>query len=114
LFKKSHISFVSALLLLLLFAVSITPKKVWHDLFAVHEHTVVVDNDASKSSVQPQTVKCSFPSDDIISPFIHAEIKVVIQTVKAYQLYKEEVLSFNLVDYHNTDDSRGPPFFPFA
>jgi hypothetical protein len=112
-FKKSYISFFSALLLLVLFAVSITPKKVWHDIFEVHEHTVI-DKGATHPSIEPQTVKCSFPSGDVISPFIYAEVKVVIEASKAYHVYRQRGLSFYLLDYYNSDDSRGPPFFILA
>jgi hypothetical protein len=95
--------------MLLLFALSITPKQLLHDVIAGHKHDYnkfrgTVNFHASKKGFQ-----CNWDNDVIESPFTCQEEIQLEQPVFAYNLY------FNLYNsgYYSTElffySLRGPP-----
>ena len=55
--------------MLLLFAVSITPKQLFHDVITGHKHSYVKTGDALNVHTPKSNFKCSWHSDAVESPF---------------------------------------------
>ena len=93
--------------LLLVFALSATPKKVLHDLFADHTDSyaysatgLVVSKDGFNCDTQDEVVSTPFLSIEQSSQPLHFELLPLLQ---------EASYSFNLLKSSSTKDSRGPP-----
>ncbi len=71
-YSRPIIKTLSALLLLLVFAFSITPKKSWHDLIATHEDGKKPNDDqtAKGSQLHKLVIHCSCDLQVAESPFI--------------------------------------------
>lgn len=71
-YKKTIIKNLSALLLLLVFAFSITPKKTWHDLIATHQDgkQASYDYTAQGEQLHKSVIHCSCELQVAESPFI--------------------------------------------
>jgi hypothetical protein len=95
--------------MLLLFAVSITPKQLLHDAITGHKHNYKKFTGTPDFQTSKKGFQCNWNNDVIESPFtFRAEIQLE-QPVFVYNLY------FNLYTsgYHSTElffnTFRGPP-----
>jgi hypothetical protein len=95
--------------LLLVFVIGITPKRIWHDVFASHQDTFAVTSPGEELQVNKAGFNCDWNMQVATSPFIGEEEPAVI-TIPALhnphfilasaQLYQAEILFRSL---------RGPP-----
>lgn len=75
-YSKPIIKSLSALLLLLVFAFSITPKKTWHDLIATHQDgkKPSYDYSAKGEQLHKSVIHCSCELQVAESPFVEIPI----------------------------------------
>lgn len=86
-YSRPTIKTLSALLLLLVFAFSITPKKTWHDLIATHQdvNQPTYDDSAKGEQVHKSVIHCSCDLQVAESPFItvHIGLQLGLPSVKS-------------------------------
>lgn len=75
-YSKTIIKNLSAVLLLLVFAFSITPKKTWHDLIATHQdgNKPSYDYTAQGEQLHKLVIHCSCDLQVAESPFLAVQI----------------------------------------
>ena len=100
---------ITAGIMLLLFALSITPKQLLHDAIAGHKHDYKKIPGAPNFHTSKKGFQCNWNNDVIESPFVsQAEIQPE-QPVFVYNLY----FDFYTSGYHSTElffhTLRGPP-----
>ena len=72
LYKNSYIRSIVACLLLVLFAFSITPRNILHDLFANHTDEVVISKKSNSQAVKTFDYLCKCDNLVVESPFIES------------------------------------------
>jgi hypothetical protein len=80
LYQKSIIKTLSAILILLVFASSITPKKTWHDLIATHQDgkKPSYDYTAPGQQIHKSVIHCPCDLQVAESPYITVHIGLQI------------------------------------
>jgi hypothetical protein len=97
-------------LMLVLFSISITPKKIFHDLFANHKDTYtkysLVNSD---SQVSDPGINCHFDNLVVVAPYINTDISVDIAPLLFFPEQKiNATASFHSV-HQLFFGLRGPP-----
>jgi hypothetical protein len=79
--KRSSISFVLPLAMLLLFTFSATPKRWLHDLFAKHTDTYGYISGNGEEAVSAEHFNCHCDNIVVDTPFTFPEPAVLVQPV---------------------------------
>ena len=112
LFQKTIQKFV-ALVMLVVFAFSITPQKSIHDLVARHADPTKcnVHKDAPVDQVENTSIHCSYDNLVVASPFVDYHLSIQIQQPEK-AIIKNTLLSpFEISNLVHLFESRGPPVF---
>ena len=105
----------TACLLLVLFAVSITPKVIFHDVLAGHKDGLVCqDTDKSAPHLHKPAFHCSFDDLVVSSPYLLAELRKSPEPIYFFQQVFAHFPSPALSTLFLHKESRGPPLMWFS
>ncbi|NTS43202.1 hypothetical protein HRG84_20125 [Flavisolibacter sp. BT320] len=108
--KKSIIQKVIAVVLLLVFTISVTPGHLFHDVLTSHtDEQVCRDRDKSVPHFHNPTFHCSFDELVITAPFLGDVFHPVIEPPLFVVAHTEFVPVFYLPSTFQHTESRGPP-----
>ena len=112
-YSKPIIKTLSALLLLLVFAMSITPKKTWHDLIANHQDgkKPSYEDSAKGEQLHKTVIHCACDLQVAESPFIAVNIGFTVASPVVPAIY--DVATSQNPQFQQTHfyGLRGPPAF---
>ena len=110
LFTKTIKQFV-ALVMLVVFAFSITPQKNIHDFVAKHVDptSCSVHVNLPIEQVEHATIHCSYDQLVATSPFIQYSFELYLITPTTQTVKNETIVSFIPIRSISHFDSRGPP-----
>ncbi len=110
LYSKTIRSFI-ALLMLVVFAFSITSQKTIHDLVAKHTDKVRCDvhKDLPIDQLENSTIHCSHENLVVASPFADFSFQIILTHPVIAVVRNTRILAFNFSAQNSTLDSRGPP-----
>lgn len=95
---------------MLVFALSITPTIVFHNLFAQHQDTVrKISANSEHEQVGNQTINCHCDHIVAESPFTGTTIPVLGPAPIAYDLFRTEKPVHYIAALITLHDLRGPP-----
>ena len=108
--KLIHIRNLTALVLLMIFSLSITPKIVLHQAIATHKHTrAACEDHQSALHFHQRGIVCDFDNLVVEQPFIEVpqnQVKLIIdQPAEHYQLLRQHIIANDIVLL----SLRGPP-----
>jgi len=109
--NKSFIRSLLALMLLLIFTISTTPRRYWHDIFAGHTDTAVCDVPLDgKHHLRDAGIQCDCNKLVATSPFTEQdEIAVTVVPRSFYTLQQTDWTSVILTAVNRVHAQRGPP-----
>lgn len=109
--KKISIRSLLALMLLLIFTISTTPRRYWHDLFAGHTDTTVCDTPADgKQHLRDAGFQCDCNKLVATSPFTEQDEIVVASLPRLFYTPQQTSLSSVLLAVaEHVHALRGPP-----
>jgi hypothetical protein len=109
LLKKNIIHKCSALMLLLLFIVSNTPKQLLHDFFANHVDykNVLVNQDTPH--LNQLSFHCQVNHLVVETPFTNEQQSIVFYQPLNYRIFTPSLYHFIVLGFPSQLDLRGPP-----
>jgi hypothetical protein len=108
--KKSVIQKVIAVVLLLVFTISVTPGHLFHDVLTSHsDEQVCRDQDKSVPHFHNPTFHCSFDELVITAPFLGDVFPPVIQQPPFVISHNTSVPGYHFSTTFRHTESRGPP-----
>jgi hypothetical protein len=110
LYHKTIKSFI-ALLMLVVFAFSITSQKTIHDLIAKHTDKVRCDvhKDLPIDQLENSTIHCSHENLVVASPFVDFSFQIILSHPIIAVVRNTRILAFNFSAQNTSLESRGPP-----
>ncbi len=110
--KKLFIRKITALVMLMLFALSITPKKVLHDLIADHQDQKCTIDHTHDANGQMATKQYHCQTDNlvVVSPFENSFFSAELIINSDYKIVNESLDKKIFSLKYNVVDLRGPPF----
>lgn len=110
LFHKTFKQFL-ALVMLVVFAFSITPQKSIHDLVAKHidPTSCSVHKDLPIEQIEKSELHCTFDFQVATTPFVEYDFSIQIQAPMLAKPRNANFVAAALVQYAIVSDSRGPP-----
>lgn len=110
LYQKTIRKIVS-LVMLVVFALSITPQKSIHDLVAKHSDPTKcnVHNDAPIDQVENTSIHCSYDNLVVASPYVDYPFSIQIELSVPAFIKNTVISSFVPNDLIHSFESRGPP-----
>lgn len=109
--KNSIIQNISAVFLLLIFAISATPKKFLHDAFANHKDakaSTFTDTFHHKK-ISTATTHCSVDELVVEAPFVYADNHIEISLPEIFVIQQGELYKSYRSSLQNSVGLRGPP-----
>lgn len=94
--------------MLLIFSLSITPKKYFHDLIADHTDSYNV-NFSGKATVGKTGYSCDCEDLVVSTPFIEPGIGSVCLPQPVFCMHIASPYFFQFLSAHTAKESRGPP-----
>lgn len=107
--KKVYIQKTAAALMLLVFAISITPTIVFHNWFADHTDTVRKITHNKTEQIGKQTFNCDCNNIVAESPFTETSIVCILPAPLSYNLFKAERQLLFFSSPSVLHSLRGPP-----
>ena len=95
--------------MILIFAFSVTPKIVLHNLIASHHDSSSYKFNGGTVQVSKTGFQCDCESPVVASPFTEAAIHVEFLTAKVFPFFKEEITYFFHGEHRPYTSFRGPP-----
>lgn len=110
LFQKT-IRKIVGLVMLVVFAFSITPQKTIHDLVAKHSDPTKcnVHKDVPVDQVEKTSIHCSYDNLVVASPFVDYQFSIQIEQPEKSIIKNTLLSSFEISDLPHSFESRGPP-----
>ena len=110
LYQKTIRKFI-ALVMLVVFAFSITPQKSIHDLVAKHSDPskCSVHKDAPVDQVENASIHCSYDNLVVASPYVEFDFSINIAPPAQVKSENTTLSSFEIPTLLNSFESRGPP-----
>lgn len=108
--SKAIIQKLKAAFLLLVFAISITPKTFFHDLIANHKDFSTCKQVHTTAVLHTQGYNCHFDDLVVSMPFLQQPALPVIHLTISYQEKKIVANTPFLSFFSQHKESRGPPF----
>ena len=110
LYQKTIRKFI-ALVMLVVFAFSITPQKSIHDLVAKHSDPskCSVHKDAPVDQVENASIHCSYDNLVVASPYVEFDFSINIAPPAQVKSENTILSSFDISNLLNSFESRGPP-----
>ena len=110
LYQKPIRKFI-ALVMLVVFAFSITPQKSIHDVVAKHSDPTKcsVHKDAPIDQVENASIHCSYDNLVVASPYVEFDFSINIELPPQIKREKTIFFSFDISTLPNSFESRGPP-----
>lgn len=109
-FNNSIIQKLIAGIILILFAFSITPKKILHDLVANHKDTPTNSNTSTTKQINPATINCDCDNLVVESPFFYQNNIIQIMAPVSYLFLTDNNIYTLYYQNHFDLELRGPPF----
>lgn len=107
--RRKNIKFIFGISLLLLFALSNTPTRVLHHLFANHTDTNYYSSNYNQTELLPGGIDCHCNSNVVIAPYLAGEVVEVHPVSKAfvpyYSTFRPGIVLLAIV----APSLRGPP-----
>jgi hypothetical protein len=107
--KNLHIKRFVAGLLLLLFAFSVTPRNIVHDLFANHTDETVLSKKSNSATVKTFDFLCKCDNTVVESPFIETIAHFDFSTDTPFAQHLIHTSYFFYSSQHFFFEHRGPP-----
>ena len=100
-----------ALAMLVVFAFSITPQQVVHDLVAKHLDPTVcaVHKDVPVDQVENAKLHCTFDFQVATTPFVDYDFSIEIATPTIAKARNTNFVAVPIAQHAIVSDSRGPP-----
>jgi hypothetical protein len=100
-----------SLVLLVIFTISITPKPLWHSVFADHvDVPVQCDHpDSSKHCLHPKGFDCHFNNLVVHADYFPTLFSVDFTPQKQIAHYVSGLCDSYLLTNYQTQDNKGPP-----
>ena len=95
--------------MILIFAFSVTPKILLHNLVATHHDSSSYKFDAGKLQVSKTGFQCDCESPVVSSPFTETAIHVEILNPKSFPYFKEDITCSFHSEHRPYTCFRGPP-----
>ncbi len=110
LYQKTIRQFI-ALVMLVVFAFSITPQKSIHDLVAKHADPVKcsVHKDAPIAQIENSSIHCSYDNLVVASPFINFLVAIQLVPIVLSKPVNTQFTHFIIDSAPSFLESRGPP-----
>lgn len=110
LYQKTIRKFI-ALVMLVVFAFSITPQKNIHDLIAKHSDPTKcnVHKDVPVDQVENTSIHCSYDNLVVASPFVDYHFSIQITTPEQAIIKNTIFSSYEISNLIHSFESRGPP-----
>jgi len=110
LYQKTIRQFI-ALVMLVVFAFSITPQKSIHDLVSKHADPTKCDvhKDAPITQIEKASIHCSYDNLVVASPFIHFFVTIQLGPIAPIQSVNTAFTYFIINAVPSFLESRGPP-----
>ncbi len=96
-------------LLIFLFALSITPKSVLHDLIANHRDTSSVSSNVKGYQVSKAGFNCHFENLVVESPFITSSPAIECSGPFSFSILQNDITENFFTQYYFFSELRGPP-----
>ena len=102
---------ILAVVMLLVFAFSITPQKSIHDLVAKHidPNSCSVHKDLPIEQIEKTELHCSFDFQVATTPFVDYDFSIEIATPTIAKARNTNYVAATIEQYAIVSDSRGPP-----
>ena len=102
---------ILAVVMLLVFAFSITPQKSIHDLVAKHidPNSCSVHKDLPIEQIEKTELHCSFDFQVATTPFMDYDFSIEIATPIVAKARNTNYVAAPIEQYAIVSDSRGPP-----
>jgi hypothetical protein len=112
LYQKTIRKFI-ALVMLVVFAFSITPQKSIHDLVAKHidPNSCSVHKDLPIEQIEKTELHCTFDFQVATTPFVDYDFSIEIATPIVAKARNTNYVAATIDQYAIVADSRGPPSF---
>ncbi|MEI6190064.1 MAG: hypothetical protein WCP61_06560 [Chitinophagia bacterium] len=110
LYQKTIRQFI-ALVMLVVFAFSITPQKSVHDLVAKHADPTKcsVHKDAPIAQVENSSIHCAYDNLVVASPFINFFISIQVGSIAPIKCVNTVFANFIIDSVPSFLETRGPP-----
>ena len=95
--------------MLIVFTISITPKKYFHDLLFHHPDELFSSDISKDQQITTYHYACDFVNVVAIAPFIFCSTDVQNITHHSFNLFDEVLQQFCLQSTHDLFSLRGPP-----
>ena len=95
--------------MLLLFAVSVTPKQLFHDVITGHKHSYTKSGDALNVHSSKSSFLCNWHNDAVESPFTDQPAFLVDLPLPPYSSYFNYYTCSYYSAEHFFSSLRGPP-----
>jgi hypothetical protein len=109
LYRNPFIKKFVAGILLLVFAVSVTPRQFFHDIITGHKHSYTKYEDVLKIQPTKSTFQCNWQNDAVESPFTD---QPCLQVDPPFRVYSSYVNGYTF-SYYSAEQFfsslRGPP-----
>jgi len=112
LYQKTIRKFI-ALVMLVVFAFSITPQKSIHDVVAKHidPNSCSVHKDLPIEQIEKTELHCTFDFQVATTPFVDYDFSIEIATPTIAKARNTNFVAATIDQYAIVADSRGPPSF---
>jgi hypothetical protein len=102
---------ILAVVMLLVFAFSITPQKLIHDLVAKHidPNSCSVHKDLPIEQIKKTELHCTFDFQVATTPFVDYDFSIEIATPIVAKARNTNYVAATIEKYAIVADSRGPP-----
>ena len=102
---------ILAVVMLLVFAFSITPQKLIHDLVAKHidPNSCSVHKDLPIEQIKKTELHCTFDFQVATTPFVDYDFSIEIATPTIAKARNTNYVAATIEKYAIVADSRGPP-----
>ncbi|OJU22538.1 MAG: hypothetical protein BGN92_14900 [Sphingobacteriales bacterium 41-5] len=108
-FNKS-IRKIIAIVTLVVFTISITPKKYFHDIFFHHTDELFVQSQTGERQVHSYQYNCGFVNIIALTPFLSGSIFVEVLVPVFFTTNYKKVYGFYRQNFFYLFSLRGPPF----
>jgi hypothetical protein len=108
--RKQSIRYSFAFFLLFVFALSATPKVVFHEALAAHRDGLVCqDRDKSETHLHQPAFHCCFDDLVVSSPYISFDLNAVASPLCYYFTPGESSVTYIFSSFFLHQEDRGPP-----
>lgn len=98
-----------ALMLLVIFTISITPKPYFHNVFAKHQDKGSCSDTYARSHFHSGGLNCHFDTTVVIAPYCFEHLPVYFEPFEYLQTFPSSFSSIKVSPPDRSKENRGPP-----